>query len=346
MGHARRRHLAKLDVPLRREGSRALPRKQYQQPGQLLYYTNYHDFTWVTVHLDTVKVVRDSIARLKVSRDADNLDKRSAVVEEHPAGRPLDAILRQEGHMCGAEDPPLYVTERGILYQQKDDQLVMSLSGVSRSLPWKNLRVTLSGVPLDCENGPCSPSVALRIGKRELLVFSIPYGGEAFIVAPKDQLDQKRSQLLNEAGFEAHKKGDYQTSARLFIDAVGYDSGNRTALYNAACAQARLGAGREPSPCRAPEGRVARAGVYPKGAARPVHPPGARLRRHLSAALLGPCAPTPHPSTALPSFLCPRERGPAARASSAAHPRVERVCGGPLVNRREHHRCRMKSTAP
>ncbi len=37
------------------------------------YYGNDHDFTWVTVHLDTARVVRDSIARLKVSRDPERL---------------------------------------------------------------------------------------------------------------------------------------------------------------------------------------------------------------------------------------------------------------------------------
>jgi hypothetical protein len=67
----------------------------------------------------------------------------------------------------------------------------------------------------------------------------------------------------------------------------------------------------EPSPCRAPHGRAARAGVYSKGlsglSTRLAYGSGGPSQRPSSAPALLPAA-TRSPSTALPSFLCAEGR--------------------------------------
>jgi hypothetical protein len=89
-----------------------------------------------------------------------------------------------------------------IHYQQKGDQLVLSLEGASRSLPWKAVRTPASEDPIACEDGPCPVAFDLRLKEGVLLVIS---------------------------------------PAALFTEAVILDRKNRTATFNAACAYARLG---------------------------------------------------------------------------------------------------------
>jgi tetratricopeptide (TPR) repeat protein len=145
---------------------------------------------------------------------------------------------------CGPQETPIYNKAKEIRYQQKGDQLVLSLEGVSRSLPWKAVRTPASEDPIDCEGGPCPVAFDLRLKEGVLLVISqgdIVSQWYRYVIAPVQQLDEKRSQILNEVGFAAHKKGDYETSVALFTEAVILDRKNLTATFNTACAYARLG---------------------------------------------------------------------------------------------------------
>ena len=208
------------------------------------YYSAQTDFAWLTVHLKTAKLVRDPITRLTTTRDLDDADKVTSAALSLPGGRPLDEVLRKEGHTCGPQETLLYNKAKEIRYQQKGDQLVLSLEGVSRSLPWRAVRTPASEDPIDCGGDPCSVAFDLRLKEGVLLVISQSDGvGHWFryVIAPVQQLDEKRSQILNEVGFAAHKKGDYETSAALFSEAMILDRKNRTAMFNAACAYARLG---------------------------------------------------------------------------------------------------------
>jgi hypothetical protein len=207
------------------------------------YYSTRADFAWLTFHLKTAKLVRDPMARLTTTRDVDDADKVTSAVQALPGGRSLDEVLRKEGHTCGHQETRSHHKAKEIHYQQKGDQLVLSLEGASRSLPWKAVRTPASEDPLDCE-GPCPVAFDLRLKEGVLLVISqsdTVHQWFRFVVAPAQQLDEKRSQIINEVGFAAHKKGDYETSAALFTEAVILDRKSRTAAFNAACAYARLG---------------------------------------------------------------------------------------------------------
>lgn len=60
-------------------------------------------------------------------------------------------------------------------------------------------------------------------------------------MVPRSNLFREKSYLCNELGFEKHKKGDFKSSASHFQAALKYNPKNHTALYNLACAHARLG---------------------------------------------------------------------------------------------------------
>jgi hypothetical protein len=208
------------------------------------YYTAQTAFAWLTVHLKTARLVRDPMARLTVTRDADDASKVTQAVQSLQGGRSFDEVLRKEGHTCSPREAQIYNKAKEIHYQQKGDQLVLSLEGVSRSLPWKAVRTPASEDPISCEGAPCPVAFDLRLKEGVLLVISqadIVSHLYRYVVAPVQLLDEKRSQVLNEVGFAAHKRGGYETSAALFTEAVMLDRKNQTAAFNAACAYARLG---------------------------------------------------------------------------------------------------------
>ncbi len=134
---------------------------------------------------------------------------------------------------------------------------------------------------LDMHTGPVHEVARLQMETREVLILGMNSGDEERVALlvdlPDDALASTRSWLVNAAGYDLHRGGDYARSKEHFLQALQIDPGNALARYNLACAYALLEDA--PSAVRALQGLPPDAGLREKVARDPDFDP-IRKRAH------------------------------------------------------------------